>query len=373
MYNALHEKRIARDLNRILTDQAPTVKVNESLFVKPKGVDFWKARMYDVQMEKMVIYLRSDVGCSYGVRTGGCAGCKHWKIGTAGKKLDYPKMYTRQYQSAVEQYGVRPVMCIFNEGNMLNSEEIPEYELLAIIQDLSKRKVKRLIIESRPEYITENILRKIKNHAGEMEIEVGIGLESENDFVRNEIFLKGIQLKSFETSVKELIKFGIRSLAYVLLKPPFLNEVQAIYDAINTSKYAFSVGVSAVSLEPVGVEPYTLTDLLYLERAFKPAKLWSVIHCVNEIHSSGEVRIGGYQFKPRPVTLPSNCDRCTEEVTNSIEKWNSTYDLLVLNEQYCSCFDQYKLGIKNLTHTLCEKKLSRELKKFVEKYMKKGK
>jgi uncharacterized Fe-S cluster-containing MiaB family protein len=48
-------------------------------------------------------------------------------------------MYITQYKNAIEQYDIRDVVCLYNEGSMLNDEELPLKELLFIITDLLVR------------------------------------------------------------------------------------------------------------------------------------------------------------------------------------------------------------------------------------------
>ncbi len=362
-------KRIIRKLNKILTENTPVLEANEHIFSKPKAVDFWSININNEPGEKMIIYLRSDVGCSHGVKTGGCTGCKHWKLGTAGQKLNYDDMYIKQYQWAVNEYGVKPVVSIFNEGNLLNSEEIPHSQLLNIIQDLSIRGVKKLIIESRPEYIHESILKDIKNVSGAMEIEIGIGLESQNDFIRNELFLKEIELADYSNALSLISKVGLRSLMYIILKPAFLNESQAVRETIDSIKYAFSAGANVVSIEPLGVEPHTITELLYNEKLYELPKLWSVLKCINETYMLGEIRIGGYQYEPRPTIYPGNCDKCTEKFIQKIHEWNSNYDISSLNSISCSCYKDYEKMLSQLDSTIDENSLKLMLTDFLERHM----
>jgi archaeosine synthase beta-subunit len=359
-------KRILQHLNRRLIFEAPLAEPDFETFTRPKNVEHWTFNLHGQSVDRIIIYLRSDVGCEYGIKTGGCTSCRHFRLGTAGKRLDIPDMYVKQTLAAIQQHGLPPVVCIYNEGNMLNEWELPQDQLLAIVRHLTDNGVKRLVLESRPEYITDQTLAKVTGAAGDMEIEVGIGLESQNDFIRDELFLKSTPLKAYERSVARLKDFGIRSLAYVIIKPAFLNEAQAIADAIQTARYAFEVGTDAISFEPIGVEPHTVTDLMYQAGLFKPAWLWSVIRVTEETYHLGEVRIGGFQFEPLPVTLPRNCDVCTDRVIEAINRYNLTYDLSLLTSQHCgNCFSSYRNELSCLSAEIYEEDLKAELINFV--------
>lgn len=128
----------------------------------------------------------------------------------------------------------------------------------------------------------------------------------------------------------DLIKdFGFRSLAYVLIKPPFLTEHEAIQEAIETVKYAFEVGFDAVSIEPVSIHDYSLVDALYLKGLFTPPWLWSVLAVAQATVNFGELRIGGMEYYPRPEIVAHNRhdgSDCTQLGWKAISAYNATHD-----------------------------------------------
>jgi archaeosine synthase beta-subunit len=360
--------RVLRALNRALLKGVKLVEPSCELFSKPKGVDrsvfCWRGQPVD----RTIIYLRSDLGCAFARKTGGCAACRHSIMGTAGQRVPLENLYVRQYEAAVQVRGLTPVVCIYNEGNVLNNDELPFEQLLCIVRHLAAHDVKRLIIESRAEYINDRVLAPLAQAAGQMEVEVGIGLESRDEFVRNELFLKEITLKAYERAIRCLHGNNILSLAYVVIKPPFLNEAQGIADAVATAIYAFEAGTGAVSLEPIGVEPYTVTELLHNEGLFTPPWLWSVLKVTNCVHSLGEVRLGGFSFHPMPKEMPRNCKDCTDRVLEAIALYNRTYDLSLLNSLSCRCSQDYKRELGELKGEIDEEALYAELVHFVSRH-----
>src|SRR5262245_25962681 len=325
--------RELRELNRRLNQEVPLLSATSTLFREPKGVDHWPFHLHGEAVERIILYLRSDVGCEFATRTGGCTACRHALLGTAGQRVDgvyVDRMYVTQYLAAVAAHGLPPVVCIYNEGNMLNDRELPHEQLWEITRHMAANGVKRFTLESRTEYMTDRTLAALKEAAGDMELEIGIGLESLSPFDRNELFLKELSLGSYERTVQRLRKHGIRSLAYVIIKPSFLNEAQGIADAVRTCRYAFDQGTDAISLEPIGVEPKTVTERMYERGLFEPCRLWSVIDVTAQTHPWGEIRIGGFQFEPLPTTLPHNCDHCNSRVLRAITEYNRTHDVAVL-------------------------------------------
>jgi archaeosine synthase beta-subunit len=360
--------RVLRPLNKALLRGVQLVEPCDQLFSKPKGVEQSVFCWQGQAVERIIIYLRSDVGCAFARHTGGCAACRHSILGTAGQKVGLKDLYVRQYEAAVQEHGFAPVVCIYNEGNILNRDELPFDQLITIVSDLSAHEVKRLIIESRAEYINDRVLAPLRKAAGAMEIEVGIGLESGDEFVRNELFLKEITLKAFERAIDCLHRNDILSLAYVVVKPPFLNEAQGIADAIATSRYAFQSGTGSVSLEPIGVEPHTVTELLHNEGLFTPPWLWSVLKVTESVDAMGEVRLGGFSFHPLPKVMPRNCQECTNCVLEYIDEYNKTYDLSKLTSLDCHCREEYERELAHISGEIDEEELYRELVHFVNRH-----
>jgi hypothetical protein len=360
-------RRVLAELNKKLVMTAPLVPPEPDKFAKPKGVERWTFNLHGQPVDRRIIYFRSDVGCEYGLKTGGCTGCRHWRLGTAGQRVELEDKFVRQYHAAIAELGYAPVMCLYNEGNMLNDYELPQSQLKAILRDLALNGVKRVVLEARPEYITRGGLGLLAEAANGMSVEVGIGLESSNDFIRNQVFLKAMSLPNYEAAVQRLHEFGMRALAYVILKPPFLNEAQAVRDTVNTIYYALSVGTDAVSVEPIGIEPHTVTALLAAAGHFKPARLWSLVRVAQLTRGLGEVRLGGFQFMPLPEGLPRNCDSCTAKVLEAIDRYNHTYDLAHLDSVRCEwCQASYERDLLSEPWWFDEEELAEDLAGFVD-------
>jgi radical SAM enzyme (TIGR01210 family) len=277
--------------------------------------------------------------------------CAHALQGTTfGTKITVED-YVSQFQREYEQQGPKrfPIVCIYNEGNMFFDGELPAEALSAMLGIIREYGVaKSVILESRTEYITSKTLEPIRKAIGpSIEIEVGIGFESVNDFIRNIILQKATSLRSYERSVRVLREHGFKSLAYVLVKPPFLTEAQALTDTVETGKYAFEIGVDVISLEPTGVEPYTIVQALYDWGEFTPPSLWTVLEATKRLAPLGEVRIGGLQFAPIPPVRSRTCDddRCVERVLAAIRQYNMTYDIAALDSLDHKCREAWQSQI----------------------------
>lgn len=284
--------------------------------------------------KKLIIYLRSS-GCRWMLNDehGGCTMCGHLAGSTLGKKIS-TLAYKVQFDKIIAQFDFKdiPMVCVYNEGSFFNEEEMPTitreyiFEKLNIISE-----IKCVIFETRPEYLTAEKLEVLRNLLPSKEVEIGIGLETSDDYTRQMCLNKGFLVDEFLQAIILLKKYGIRSLAYVLMKPPFLSEQLAIEDSIRTIKWAFQQGVDTVSLEPTSVQEYTLVHLLYNLEKYRPPWIWSVLKVVSEVGHLGLVRIGGFEFYPPPFVCTHNCSMCNEACVDAIEKYNASNDINIIN------------------------------------------
>jgi radical SAM enzyme (TIGR01210 family) len=105
-----------------------------------------------------------------------------------------------------------------------------------------------LVLETRPEFVTEEKVREIKRLIPDKHIELGVGLEIKDDFYRRICINKGFSLQRYNSAANIITKY-LNLRTYVLLKPLFLTEKEAIEQAIETIEYAFASGTTTVSLE----------------------------------------------------------------------------------------------------------------------------
>lgn len=297
---------------------------------------------------RVVLVLPIIHGCSWKRRTGGCFNCGMAQgLGVHLPSVLFIKSVVDKIAAwTVNQEAPPTWVCVYNEGSYLNSEELPLQAQQLILRTIAGvESVKRVTIEARPEFITEAALKWLKDIAlsYEIEIEIGIGVEVGSDFIRKYCINKGFSWRVFEGKVNAMAKHGIRSLAYVLLKPPFLTEREAINESVKTIEECFRVGVNAVSLEPMSIQEWTIVEYLWLTGVYKLPALWSVVEVVYKVAGLGEVRIGGepVTYYPHSLLATHNCETCSERVWRRIRLYNETHDLQHLAESYCQCREEW--------------------------------
>ena len=186
---------------------------------------------------------------------------------------------------------------IFQEGNYTNSNETSLFSQEAILRLATHlADVKRVTIESRPQYLNEDtvgLLAEIFADTG-VEIEIGMGIEAQDDIVRNICINKQGSKTQFAETARLLKKYDIRPLAYVLLKPPFLTEQESIDEAVKTAHFAESIGFSRISFESMSIHSVTVVDALRQTGNYRSPWLWSVVEVIKRCSDiSNIIGVGG--------------------------------------------------------------------------------
>ena len=286
--------------------------------------------------------------------SGGCSVCGfNSKHGEKAKLTRGGKPWPNFAMRALIQFnkkivsGLTPeVLSVFHGGSFFNPDEIPLSIQRKIVDIFFRsRNYKKLFLESRPEFITNERLALLTKRKTSKEkfVQVGIGLESSNDYVRNGIINKGMALDSFLTAVKTLKEMGISTFAYIFLKPHRLTERQAIEDAVSSASFCFENGVDVVSFSCAIVQKGTILHDLWSDDKYRPPWLWSVIEVVLRAREIADkygfhIRLGSFTDDPPPVAIPYNCPKCssrTEQYLESFRKTNIIEHLKKIDD--CEC------------------------------------
>jgi len=286
-------------------------------------------------------------GCEYAA-VGGCTMCGEWSGSNLGDLVS-AQFHVAQFAAGsaklLSEKDVRWLR-IYQEGSFLNSAEVAPEAREVILKLASKlTNIQRITIESRPEYLTENVANTLQSFMGNVELEIGIGLEAKDDYIRNVCVGKGTVISSYQKAVKIAHKNGIIALGYVILKPPFLTEAEGIAEAIETTRYAFEIGFDEVYIQAASIHEWSLSELLALKHLYSPPWLWSMLKVVQETAHWGKVKIGGLEYFPRPAFISQNyknidsgetCE-CSQDIWEAIQNFNATGDINLFSGLSCSC------------------------------------
>ena len=313
----------------------------------------FKEYMYGETVERQILYFPMIHGCEYR-RKAGCLNC-------GMKQGIFAKQSSAALLKALTDWLIEKDFNgslhnikwfnIYNEGSWLDDKEVPLTAQRTVLELIAtETNAHRITIESRPEYITEEkvaILDEISSNYG-IEIEVGVGAETNNDFIRQYCINKGFTFEDFAEKVKLLqTAKNLWILGYKLFKPLFLSEYEAILDTRKSLIAYSNVGVERVSVEIMGIQEYTLLECLWFGGNYRLPWLWSVLTAVDEVKSV-EIRLGGepLTYYPKSNMTAHNCERCTEKIWRRIRRYNETHNIRMLQGS-CECKEDWQTKIES--------------------------
>lgn len=292
-----------------------------------------------VNYKRAVMYLLSN-GCEWALKSAhGCTVCGHLAKQTRDENIISVENYLKQFNSEFNRIDFEnyPLLNLYNNGSFLNSNEIPSDARRKMLSSVNSNPyIKMLVLETRPEFVQEEVVDEIAQMVKDKHVEIAIGLEVADDFLRYICLNKGFSLKKYQQAA-DILCGRLHLRTYVMLKPPFLTERESISQTVETIKQAFSAGSTTVSLETCTIQNFTLTNYLYEKSYYKTAWLWSIIEVVKQTANLGKLVVGMFQFYPSPSKVPYNCSKCSDMVMECIKKYNRTLDVKVFDGLTCDC------------------------------------
>jgi len=127
-----------------------------------------------------------------------------------------------------------------NEGSVLDESTFPRPALEAIVRAINElRRVRRLVLETRIEYVDEGALTKLNAVAPRTRLDVLTGFETLDERIRDEVLGKQETLAQFIDGLDRLSRVPRAMITcYVLLKPdPTMSDAAAIAEALESIRF----------------------------------------------------------------------------------------------------------------------------------------
>jgi len=308
---------------------------------EPSAAWVTKARIEDEIGYALSVVL-ATVGCSHARGSyGGCTMCSYLLDGAA-EQISSSKVVKQFKKAILRLENKEPPLSvkIYTSGSFLDSEEIPLDAREKILEIISEDdRVQEVVIETRPEFVQLPTLEEIKTKLDGRTVEIAIGLESSNDVIREVFINKGFTLQDFKDAVDIAHSSGLDIRSYVLVKPPFLTEKQALLDGIQSIKDAANLGARTVSVNPVAVQKDTVVERLWYRRDYRPPWLWTVSEVLRRAREDvdSDVRIICDPVAPGKRRGPHNCGECDDAFSKAITRFSLTQDTQSLVTLDCDC------------------------------------
>ena len=200
---------------------------------KTKPLFHW---FVDCATGKELIFALYTRPCRYGR----CAFCALPTMSEGGESVSAQDI-EKQIDFILTHYSEEQIqkitkVSVYTASSSLDQECLPTRSLLYLALKVSDfPELKLISMETRPEYVEDWELKMLKNVCGKkITLEIGIGYETHNQKLRNEVLQKGLSIEKLKWLLGLLSENKAILKAYLMLKPHFsLSETEGITEANN--------------------------------------------------------------------------------------------------------------------------------------------
>jgi hypothetical protein len=222
-----------------------------------------------------------------------------------------------QLDSVLARHAGQPLVKVYTSGNFFDDHELRPESRRAVLEELGDR-CDKVIVETLSHMIRKEQVEEALKSVDRLE--VAFGLESTNERVLRYGVNKMWGLKEHARAAALVRGVGGTVKTYLLVKPPFLTEREAIEDAVRSGHEA-DPHSDTISFNPVNVQRNTLVDHLFARRQYRPPWLWSVVEVLERTrdltaHVKSHPTAGGMRRGAH------NCGECDRRVIDAIEEFS---------------------------------------------------
>ena len=204
-----------------------------------------------------------------------------------------------------------------------------------------------LVVEAQAQMCTPEKLEWVaERHPG---CTVAIGLEAYDNTVLRFHANKGFSLKQWHKAVEILRDNSLRVKTYLLFKPPFMSEGDALEHTISWVSEVSKIS-DEVSINPMNIQRGTIVDRLFRNREYRPPWLWSLVEMIIRTHddvSKTDCRVIVHPTAGGKARGSHNCGLCDSEVVAAIERYSVSGNLGEFNALECECKKVWISEIQN--------------------------
>ena len=285
--------------------------------------------------ESLTIIFNTD-GCRW-ARVGGCTMCGY--VGESNEGAVTTEALLEQLRKAVEHEESEGVECpnvkIYTSGTFFDEREIPAEARKEILDTFSDR---RVVVETLPDFVEHEPVEDAVERVDTLDI--AVGLETADDHVRRECVNKYFEYSEFERAAEVADDVGAGVKSYLLMKPPFMTEKEAVEDVVYSVRKCAEHS-HTVSINACNVQRYTLVDRMHYRDGYRTPWLWSIVNVLERTADEDSIVVS------HPVAAGQergahNCGECDDKVYAAIKDFDKRGDPSVFEQIDCSCRDQWR-------------------------------
>ena len=235
---------------------------------------------------------------------------------------------------------------VYTSGTFFEDRENPPEWQEAVLKETADMGL-HLVVEAQAQMCTpEKIEWVAARHPG---CTVAIGLEAYDDSVLRFHVNKGFTTKQWHRAVEMLRENDLRVKTYLLFKPPFMSEGDAL---IHTTSWLIDVAPLSdeVSVNPMNIQKNTVVDRLFRNKEYRTPWLWSLVEMIKRAHEhlvDSSCRIIVHPTAGGKIRGAHNCGSCDSEVVAAIERYSVSGDTHEFNHLECSCEAHWRAELEN--------------------------
>jgi len=252
---------------------------------------------------------------------------------------EYAKKTTNQFEDC-------GMVKVYTSGTFFEDRENPPEWQDLVLRETAQMGL-HLVVEAQAQMCTpEKISWVAERHPG---CTVAIGLEAYDDKVLRFHVNKGFTTKQWHSAVQMLRDNNLRVKTYLLFKPPFMSEGDAL---LHTTSWLNKVAPYSdeVSVNPMNIQKNTIVDRLFRNKEYRPPWLWSLVEMIMSSHEhlgDDSCRIIVHPTAGGKIRGAHNCGECDRDVVAAIERYSVSGDTEEFNHLECSCKLHWKAEIEN--------------------------
>jgi len=250
---------------------------------------------------------------------------------------------------------------IYVSGSFFDDEEVSFNSRREIVKSISESQISEVLLESRPEFITEENLKSLCGIIHPQRVTIAVGVETMDDSLRNKLS-KGFSTEDISKCLNRVARAGMNFQAYLLLNPPALNnDKNAVVDVLNSARLVINMAKEANCSLTLAVQPFFFAKNSILakdpskRRLIKPPWLYTIaltLKLLNSLRNSVEpdlhIILGNENDNVATVRVSCNyasdgnvCP-CTERIKKYLREINISQNKLEESVQRilefpCSC------------------------------------
>ena len=280
-------------------------------------------------------------GCRW-ARAGGCTMCGYVAESVEGGSVSHEDLMAQidvcldhEEENADDPAGL---IKIYTSGSFLDEREVPGETRQAIAETFGDRD--RIVVESLPDFVSEEKLADFTSQG--LKTDIAVGLETATDRVRRDCVNKYFEFSEFERAAADARDAGAGIKAYLLMKPPFLSESEAVADMKRSIRKCAAVeGCHTVSMNPCNVQRHTMVEDIYHGDGYRPPWLWSVAEVLEDT-AEEDIIVVSDPVGHGSDRGPHNCGECDDRVKRAIKDFDLRQDPSVFEQVSCDCERTYE-------------------------------